>query len=279
MKRFATVIFQISILVVAFQIASHSQTSPTKSGVAIRANVTGTIEGRQWEYLVISFGKVYFSDPISDVDIKTSGLSKLISFSKAGIVIASEGITTQSKMDTLGRFGWELVGTVGAIGGDQEMLFKRPYLPERSKQEEELIKQEGEFAKAKLAEERARNAQLPSANVLVDMDQVERNAARRSKNRKKQEDRLRAAVDSVRSSPLTLTVSSLYSNASNATDSDVFASVTVDGTPKLLTDGNKFRSSEADKLAKDIGMEIFNSAQLRSKYPNLGERSHILQAM
>jgi hypothetical protein len=78
----------------------------------------------QWEYLVISLGKVYFSNPVSDPDAKSSGLSKLLSFSEAGLITAQEGLSTQKSMDSLGKFGWELVGVVGAIGGDQETFSK-----------------------------------------------------------------------------------------------------------------------------------------------------------
>lgn len=266
-----TTISTLSILLVLSTFAS-AQPASGKATTPSRPQISGTTEGRQWEYLVVSFGKVYFSDPISDTDIKTSGLSKLISFSKAGIVIASEGVTTQSKMDTLGKFGWELVGVVGAIGGDQEMLFKRPYLPERSKQEEELIKAEGERAKSAIEEERRRNAQAPPANVLVDLDEFDRIAARDA-NRKAEEDRLKVAVQSVQSNPIT--VKSIFSAASNDKDSNVIASVIVDGTSKLLTDGNKYRSGAANNLAKAVGIEIFNAAKLRQKYGYGGSLEYI----
>src|SRR5688500_14677871 len=56
----------------------------------------------QWEYLVVAFGKVYFSDPLTASEAKSTGLSKLLSFSRAGIVLAQEGMLTQKSMDTLG---------------------------------------------------------------------------------------------------------------------------------------------------------------------------------
>ncbi len=80
--------FLITLLfLMAFSLPTWAQATPQRPGPT-RQPVGGTTEGKQWEYLVVSFGKVYFSDPVSETDIKTSGLSKLVSFSKAGIVIA-----------------------------------------------------------------------------------------------------------------------------------------------------------------------------------------------
>lgn len=62
----------------------------------------------------MSFGKTIFSDPIADPTIKTAGESKRLAFSKAGIVMVQEAVGTQ-QMDALGRFGWEMVGTVGLV--------------------------------------------------------------------------------------------------------------------------------------------------------------------
>ncbi|MBK8302336.1 MAG: hypothetical protein IPK98_02525 [Chloracidobacterium sp.] len=150
----------------------------------------------QWEYLVVSFGKVYFSDPMTDPEAKSSGLSKLLSFSQAGIVIAKEGLSTQKSMDTLGKFGWELVGAVGVIGGDQEMLFKRAYDEGRSKQEEELIRQEGEKLRKILEDERTKSSLAVPATELVDLDEAERIEARNA-NRRAQEERFKTSTASV----------------------------------------------------------------------------------
>lgn len=215
----------------------------------------------QWEYLVVSFGKVYFADPLTDPDRKASGDSKLISFSREGIVIASEGISTQRAMDTLGRFGWELVGAVGAIGGDQEMLFKRPFDENRSKQEEELIKKEGERIRNLLQEERTKTAAVSTAE-LVDLDEAERVEARNT-NRRNQEQRLRTAAETFKDYPLT--IDSVVSDAYTANDTGASISITVDATSKLLTDGNKFRSGEAKKLADSIAASIARAAGVSSR--------------
>jgi hypothetical protein len=226
----------------------------------------------QWEYLVVSFGKVYFSDPMSDTEAKSAGFSKLLSFSKAGIVIANEGLTTQRYMDTLGKFGWELVGALGAIGGDQEMLFKRPYDEGRSKQEEELIKQEGDRLQKVLEEERSKSAAIAPVTELVDLDEVERTAARNA-NRRAQEERVKTAAASITDTPLKM--KSVLSNAHSNTDVDVTATFVLNATSQLLTEGNKYRSGAASQLGTNALQALLNAAGVRvnpsyAKYPTLG---------
>lgn len=216
----------------------------------------------QWEYLVVSFGKVYFSDPMTDPEAKSSGLSKLLSFSQAGIVIAKEGLTTQKPMDTLGKFGWELVAIVGAIGGDQEMLFKRPYDESRSKQEEELIRQEGENLRKILEAERAKATRSAPATELVDVDEVERMEARNA-NRRAQEERFKTSTASVITG--LIKAKSVLSNSNSATDINLSADIVVDGTSQLLTDGNKYRSSQAKTLAESTLRSIMSAAGIREE--------------
>jgi hypothetical protein len=225
----------------------------------------------QWEYLIVSFGKVYFVDPLNDPEAKASGSSKLLSFSQAGIVIAQEGIRTQRPMDTLGKFGWELVGVVGAIGGDQEMLFKRPYDENRSKQEEELIKQEGENLRKILEAERAKTSRVAPATELVDLDEIDRIEARNA-NRKSQEDRLKASTASVPA----LKVKSVLSDASSATEIDVTGTYVIDGTSQLLTDGNKYRSSAAKQLAETTLKSIMSAAGVKEDRYASGTTAFIL---
>ncbi|QQS42214.1 MAG: hypothetical protein IPM63_04520 [Acidobacteriota bacterium] len=208
-------------------------------------------DGETWEYLVVSFGKVYFSNPLTDPDSKSLGRSKLISFSEAGFIVAQEGMSVQRYMDTLGKFGWELVGVVGAIGGDQEMLFKRPYREGRSQKEAELIKKEAELlAKAR--------SDL-STGELVDLDEVERIAAR-DQHRRSQEDRMRTALSSV--TAFQFKIKSLSSSAASPKDSDVRVELVVDGTTNLLRDGNKYRASEAKKLAESAASTVMSAARV-----------------
>ena len=215
--------------------------------------------GAQWEYLVISFGKTYFSDPNAEPETKTKGFSKLLSYSKIGVVSATEAITVESQMDTLGKFGWELVGIVGAIGGDQQMVFRRRYDPNQSRAEAIQIKEEGERL---LAAQRQVVSEIAQAD-FVDLDEVERVAAI-TQTRVKEETRLRSAIDNLKNS--TITNVKTLSTASTVNGSDVRAEVTVDGSAQLLTDGNKYRSKEAETFAKEIATAIYQAAGLTSEY-------------
>ena len=71
-----------------------------------------TFAKQEWEYLVVSNGKVYFGGIASDKQSPTA--------------FFQEATSTQSALDILGKQGWELVMVVGAIGGDQEFILKRP---------------------------------------------------------------------------------------------------------------------------------------------------------
>jgi len=58
-----------------------------------------------WEYLVVSLGKVYFNSS-SPYDCNWA-------------------FDDMQTLNAIGRDGWELVTIVGQIGGDQEFVFKR----------------------------------------------------------------------------------------------------------------------------------------------------------
>ena len=78
----------------------------------------------QWEYIVVSFGKTLFDIP-----------EKTLAYKELGIDTGNESISLQTNFDILGRFGWELVSITGAIGGDQQAIFKRKYEKQRSENE------------------------------------------------------------------------------------------------------------------------------------------------
>ncbi len=87
----------------------------------------------RWEYLVVSFGKAYFSEPTKDADALLK--SKAVVYFGAGLNDFSEAIDIQSNIDLLGKKGWELISVVGQIGGDQEFIFKRVVNEKRQKEE------------------------------------------------------------------------------------------------------------------------------------------------
>lgn len=236
-----------------------AQTPRPAGPAAPRAQATSRGISRQWEYLVVSFGKAYFSDPNREPETKTAGLSKLVSYSKVGIVSAQEALTVQSQMDTLGRFGWELIGIVGVIGGDQEMVFRRAYDPEQSKTEAALIREEGERL---LAVRREVIADLAQAD-FVDLDATER-AAAIAQTRQNEEARLRTAIASL-NNPAIANVK-IVSTALSSDSSAVTVEVTVDGSSELLKEGNRYRSTEARAMANQIATAIYQAAGLKSDY-------------
>ena len=79
----------------------------------------------EWEYLVVSYGTTYFTDPVLNLEGE-AGASKILLLSELGITLPREATELQRDIDVLGRFGWELVAVVGTIGGDQQIVFKRP---------------------------------------------------------------------------------------------------------------------------------------------------------
>jgi hypothetical protein len=243
-------------------VSAFSQTGRTPSQPAPRPQTTTLrLNVKPWEYLIISFGKTFFSDPTDEPEIKTAGMSKLLNYSRAGIVSANEAVLIERQMDTLGKFGWELIGIVGVIGGDQEMVFRRPYDPDQSKTEAALIKEEGETL---LSIQRNKVAATAQAD-FVDLDEVEREQLL-AEARQKEETRLKSVITGL-ADPRIVDVK-VTSTAYAPTDSRVSAEIIVDGS-ELLSEGNKYRSSGAEALAKLIGNSIYRSAGLINKYSSI----------
>ena len=254
MLRFISAVVGLALLS-----ASMFSQTPRSSPPATRPSSVSRSNVKPWEYLVVSFGKTYFSDPNAEPEAKTAGLSKLLSYSKIGVLSATEGLLVEKQMDTLGKFGWELIGIVGAIGGDQQMVFRRAYDSEQSKLEAILIGEEGERL---LALQREVATQASQAE-FIDLDAAEF-AAATNENRQREEARLRPAVENLKIYQVVEV--KIMSTASTPTDSRVNAQVLIDGSNKLLKEGNKYRTSEAEALAKEVAAVIAVAADVRSEY-------------
>ncbi|HWR35387.1 MAG TPA: hypothetical protein VN622_05900 [Clostridia bacterium] len=255
------------LLLGSITLAAQTKAPAVKSPSLSRSIPAGTPSSdKRWEYLVVSFDKTVFTDPTDSPEIKAGGLSKLVQYSRAGVTSASEALSTENQMDLLGKFGWELVDILGAIGGDQQMVFRRASDPERSAHEAALIKEEGERLIALQKEAAAQLARSEDNKTeLVDVDAVEK-AAATQEVRRKEEARLTQAVNSLTNYPVARI--SVTSIAATPTDSSVRAEVVIDGTAVLVT-GNKYRSSEANRLAKRIAETIYHAAGLsRDWYSN-----------
>lgn len=245
--------------------ATLKRTVSVSTQVASGNPATSGVTKNQWEYLVVSFGKTLFANPDRDPEAKQIGLSKLLTYSQAGVLSASEAMLTQKQMDSLGHYGWELVSVVGAIGGDQQMVFKRAFDPTQSQREAVMIREEGVrlLAAQKAAAERLARAVKEPSEELVDLDAVER-ATATEVNRQTEERRLTDAIASIKQ--YNTSDVKIVSTANGPKASSVTANVSIDGTETLLQDSNKYRSSEAKKLASNAALAYYGAAGLRQEY-------------
>ena len=217
-----------------------------------------TVNG-QWEYLVVSFGKTYFTSA-ADGDAKVSGSSKLLMYGPLGAVYAQEAQVTQAQIDTLGRYGWELLNVLGAIGGDQQWVFKRPYDPDRASKEAALIRQEGQLlvdARAKAAKEAAAQPVSPAATPqqLIELD------ARDAAARKAADDAALASRVSAALQPITgVAVTIDTSNIGTTLGGDGGVLVTLDLTSNVLS-GNTYRATAVQAALKAYIASVASSGR------------------
>lgn len=241
-------------------------TAPVQPAAATPVKVSN--DG-QWEYLVISFGKTYFSSP-ADIDAKKNGESKLMVFGPLGGVVAQEALSTQAQVDTLGRYGWELIGVLGAIGGDQQWVFKRRYDPDRAAQEAAQIKKEGAdlaAARDKAAKEEASRPETPPPTELVELDSQEARAKQAQLDQA-----LRSRLTSALNLPgwtSDINASSITA-AADGTPAQSFgvgaAAVVLDLTQRALS-GNTYRRSTVDALIA----EYANALKTQGRFSEVRE--------
>lgn len=208
----------------------------------------------QWEYLVVSFGQTEFSTP-----------EKMLAYKIVGIIDGKESLTLQSKIDILGHFGWELINTVGAISGDQQLIFKRKYDKIRTANEYGLIKSGKEIYLKDLQdiierslhleeEQKKYEEQIKNKPRLINLDEVDATNKR---------------VEYLKS------MESLYKNEFNKTEiasiseitvnyvrinsADLSIIIEVDLTDKFLINGNSYRAS----VVKQFLQEFLKSYRFR----------------
>lgn len=247
----------------------------------VQAAAQKTLEGEQWEYLVLSFGKTLFGD-IEDNII--SGDSKLAAFQEFSTLLAgSEALNLQKKMDILGRFGWEAIEVVGQIGGDQQLMFKRQRRSDRIEAEKlviarlsSILKQEEAEKEAKLKEfyaelrameEKKSAAQrIEQSDELVELDAKEQNELDTADRNKLTQSLKQALEKVVESSKLGLPKGMSLCDVSydlrtsrgrSGRIDEVGGSLTItlDGTP-LLKKENTYRRSAA-KIAVEEYIQLF----------------------
>ncbi|GAA0523901.1 hypothetical protein [Deinococcus depolymerans] len=246
MKRFFTsVLVSSTLLTTSTSLAAAGAPAAPTPAPTVKVSPDG-----QWEYLVISFGKTYFSSA-ADIAAKQSGQGKLMLFGPLGGVVASEALDVQAQVDTLGRYGWELITVLGAIGGDQEWVFKRRFDPARAASEAAQIKKEG-AALAAAREQAAKDAaaKVP-ATELVDLDAQEARA-KRDATEKAVRDGVAARLTLPGWPTVKLDTSGLYvySTSSGGVNTSGSVTVTLDATPRALS-GNTYRGSQVTALIEE----------------------------
>jgi hypothetical protein len=233
----------------------------------------------KWEYLVVTFGKTSF------VDIEESiknGRSKLAAFNEfASFLSGYEGIDLQAKLDILGRFGWGLVDTVGEIGGDQQLIFKRQRLDQRIEIEQdaikklsEILKQEGEKKELRLKElmleiekKRTDNEKKEKNESLIEFDsfekrQREQHAENSAKTTIEKMFPLVAFVNKTNVKTVKVDVSA-SENEHGALLYSGNIEIIVDATEALIFDGNKYRKSTAKGIHQQFVRSIFEKTSIR----------------
>jgi hypothetical protein len=164
---------RVSLLVLglSFSLVSIAQVKPQVASPVASAVVS---HETKWEYLVVSYGKTFFGSPEKTLAYRSIGLA----------ATAQEANEIQQSLDILGRFGWEVITVVGAIGGDQQIVLKRIYDKNRAANEGLAILAGRELYLKDLVDilERARrvreaseaaNAAARNQPKLVDLDEKE----------------------------------------------------------------------------------------------------------
>ena len=117
----------------------------------------------QWEYMVISLGTPSYSS----LESKTMAYwEDLIS---VDIMSVPEW---EEDLDILGQKGWEVVSLLGSIGGDQEILLKRPYDAKRTSQEIQIAKDNQKLLVQGLLDT-LENQDKSDKEELIDLDEKE----------------------------------------------------------------------------------------------------------
>lgn len=229
----------------AVEAAAQSGKPATQAPAAPATSSIKVSNDGQWEYLVISFGKTYYSSP-TDIAAKQAGESKLMIFGPLGGVIASEAVDVQRQVDALGRYGWELIGVLGSIGGDQQWVFKRPFDPARAATEAAQIKKEGDALAAARDKAAKEAAAKPPTTELVDLDAQEA-AAKQARLNEALRDRIATALQ-LAGIPIAKITTSGLSARDDGTPTSLYNEVTVHLDAQRALSGNTYRRSTVQSM-------------------------------
>lgn len=237
-----------ALALISTQSFPQSKNALTPSKLSI--NGTGDT---QWEYLVVSYGKTVFGSPEKTLAYRAIGLG----------VSAQEANDIQRNLDILGRFGWELISIVGAIGGDQQLVFKRQFDRSRSSSEASAILKGKDLYLKDLIDvwERARRVREEAAAIaeaekskprLIELDALDEENRREKMTADRRAEYEAAIATTTWGDKAKLSVS--------ADPGSVFVDVKIDVTGQALRDGGTYRKSEISSWLKQTALSKLQSA-------------------
>jgi hypothetical protein len=243
MKRFAFIVFVVFIA---------SSLSAQTTSILTQGNI-------QWEYLVICLGKAYFSEP-----------QKLLAYPEIDFASAEEATNIQDNLDKLGKYGWEVTNIVGQIGGDQEIVLKRIFNVDRSKEEanviqkkkEDIDKINQELQKGIDATKDGENAvsenndqstitQEPEIQEIPKIELVDLDKLEEEKKKESEKNELKNSI-------IKLVQTSLLGNQFEldvTINDEITVTLVFDGTTKFLHE-NTYRASEVESFMNEICVSI-----------------------
>lgn len=225
------------------------------------------------EYMVVSFGKANFSQL----------RSKAMAYWDDGISKGTYGASHyEEDLDILGQHGWEVATILGAIGGDQQVMLKRPY--DKSRTDAEIKEVEKNSALAlqgllgslmKQDEAKAATELVVKEPELIELDSLEARQKKEREEVKSSEQLTQIAKTYVNSltkyKPIDWSVS--YSNF-KYTNSKIF--LTFDITKDYLLNENTYRKSQVDGFLKSFDSTLKNIPQLDGKDIDIGLTANII---
>ena len=243
---FLTITLSVSQVLLA-QTKTVSPTTPTP--------IASNYGESQWEYLVVSYGKTLFGSPEKTLAYRSIGLA----------ATAQEANEIQQSLDILGRFGWEIVTVVGAIGGDQQIVMKRRYEKTRVANEGLGILKGRELylkdlidilERGKKVREESETAAVAARNQpkLVDLD-----AKEAEERRIKLTSDLEAKVKLILSSIKGVNEPNVSVRVLDSEGKYNYVEIKTDSTAVLLKNGNTYRATEAKNWLLSILNNIKSS--------------------
>ena len=259
-----------------FEKELNNQSEAGKNLSKIQDHLNTLVGNEQWEYLIVSYGKTSFASVSESV---ADGSSKLTAFKEfSELLYGSEAISTQEKLDILGRLDWELVSVVGAIGGDQQFVLKRPRNINRADIEllvaselketleaEKKTKDKAAELYAKILEERKQALEEREKASLVDLDTMEKSAAKKAEDERLFGIIRQCLIESgVKQNEVIETqygevlVKEISIKKPDYRPGYKF-NIEIDGSAALVKEGRKYRSSQCQSIAEMIVTKIKNT--------------------